>query len=322
MVLIISDEYDLSTSQVIEYLNYYNIKTIRINPKDKLVLNSGIISNEKIDFHFTLNDKIEFNISEIHFYWYRRGSIIIHLEKESVSIPDIGWYLIKEYSKFEEFLNYFLRGKPSLGNIKNVGINKLKVLVTAQQNGLNIPQTIFVSEKKQIPQNSRYISKGIFSTINLKYKNKEFIGLTKEITKNTINLLPDTFVLSMIQNRIEKKYEIRTFYLEGKFFSMAIFSQNNDKTKEDFRDYDNQNPNRVIPYNLSSDIEKKLINIFTQLNIKTCSCDLIKDINDKIIFLEINPVGQFGMTSYPCNYYLEKEIANYIKNKIYEKNFN
>ena len=30
------------------------------------------------------------------------------------------------------------------------------------------------------------------------------------------------------------------------------------------------------------------------------------------VFLEVNPVGQFGMVSLPCNYQLEKRIAQYL----------
>ncbi|MFM2393606.1 MAG: grasp-with-spasm system ATP-grasp peptide maturase [Bacteroidota bacterium] len=33
-------------------------------------------------------------------------------------------------------------------------------------------------------------------------------------------------------------------------------------------------------------------------------------------FLEINPVGQFGMVSFPCNFHLEKKIALFLKNLI------
>ena len=36
--------------------------------------------------------------------------------------------------------------------------------------------------------------------------------------------------------------------------------------------------------------------------------------NDDFIFLEVNPVGQFGMTSSPCNYSLEKKIAQHFYN--------
>jgi glutathione synthase/RimK-type ligase-like ATP-grasp enzyme len=47
-----------------------------------------------------------------------------------------------------------------------------------------------------------------------------------------------------------------------------------------------------------------------QLELTTASIDLIVDLNENYVFLEVNPDGQFGMISYPCNYYLEKEIAN------------
>jgi hypothetical protein len=29
----------------------------------------------------------------------------------------------------------------------------------------------------------------------------------------------------------------------------------------------------------------------------------------RFVFLEANPIGQFGMTSKPCNFFLEREIA-------------
>jgi hypothetical protein len=30
------------------------------------------------------------------------------------------------------------------------------------------------------------------------------------------------------------------------------------------------------------------------------------------VFLEVNPTGQYGMVSDPCNYYLDKKIAEYL----------
>jgi len=39
---------------------------------------------------------------------------------------------------------------------------------------------------------------------------------------------------------------------------------------------------------------------------------MIRARNGDFIFLEINPVGQFGMTSIPCNYFLEKKIAEHL----------
>ena len=97
---------------------------------------------------------------------------------------------------------------------------------------------------------------------------------------------------------------------------MAIFSQNDKQTKIDFRNYNDDRPNRYVPYLLPVSIEKKITKLMQKLNLTTGSVDLIKDIKGNYVFLEINPVGQFGMVSGPCNYYLEKRIAEFlIKNK-------
>ena len=45
------------------------------------------------------------------------------------------------------------------------------------------------------------------------------------------------------------------------------------------------------------------------------SLDFIVDKNYNFYFLEINPVGQFGMTSTPNNYQIEKEVALILNKK-------
>src|SRR5690606_10463706 len=114
---------------------------------------------------------------------------------------------------------------------------------------------------------------------------------------------------SLVMEMIEKKYEIRTFYLNGVFYSMAIFSQSQDQTKVDFRKYAT---NRTTPYKLPNTIEKQLQKVFEEFNLNTGSADIILDKNNKYIFLEINSVGQFDMTSRPCNYNLHRKVANYL----------
>lgn len=93
---------------------------------------------------------------------------------------------------------------------------------------------------------------------------------------------------------------------------MAIFSQSNSKTCIDFRKYDAKLPNRYIPYKLPDEIECALKKVMDCLKLNTGSIDLMVDENNKYYFLEINPVGQFGMVSEPCNYLLEKRIAEFL----------
>jgi glutathione synthase/RimK-type ligase-like ATP-grasp enzyme len=93
---------------------------------------------------------------------------------------------------------------------------------------------------------------------------------------------------------------------------MAIFSQKDKKTRVDFRNYNNDLPNRIIPFSLSRDYSDKLRKVAKKLNLFSGSFDILVDKKDNYFFLEINPVGQFGMVSFPCNYYIEREIAKYL----------
>lgn len=94
---------------------------------------------------------------------------------------------------------------------------------------------------------------------------------------------------------------------------MAIFSQNDSQTKIDFRNYNHSTPNRNVPYKLPEELEHKLTNLSKKIGINCGSIDMIVTKNDDYIFLEINPIGQFGMVSNPCNYYLHEKIALFFK---------
>lgn len=68
--------------------------------------------------------------------------------------------------------------------------------------------------------------------------------------------------------------ELRVFYVLGEFYSMAIFSQENENTSIDFRNYDYDNPTNNAPYSLPAPSKDKLIKL---LNLRTGSIDLILD---------------------------------------------
>lgn len=51
------------------------------------------------------------------------------------------------------------------------------------------------------------------------------------------------------------------------------------------------------------------------MELNTGSLDFIIDVNDRIIFLEVNSEGQFGMVDFPCNYGIHKRIAEILIDK-------
>lgn len=139
---------------------------------------------------------------------------------------------------------------------------------------------------------------------------------TRKISEDEIRALSKYFMNMQVQNKINKDFEVRTFYLDGKLFRMAMFTQRDRKTQVDFRNYNFDNPARRIPYQLPLEVEQKLTKFMELMQINCGSFDLIKTNDNEHVFLEVNPVGQFGITSLPCNYNLDKIFGNINENTI------
>jgi len=143
----------------------------------------------------------------------------------------------------------------------------------------------------------------------LKYLNVTYYSNTTLITPETIAKFASTFPPTLFQECLNKKYELRIFYLDGVCYSSAIFSQNDPQTRIDFRNYNRETPNRVCPYQLPKKIEKRIRKLMNHYSMRSGSIDMVVEKTKGFVFLEVNPVGQFKQVSHPCNYRLEKRIA-------------
>ncbi len=206
-----------------------------------------------------------------------------------------------------------------LGNRWLSSLNKFDVLNKATGVGLNVPPTIYTSEKNVLHsfliEHERVITKPI-GEVTVFFRKKNSYGMhTKLFDLEKLYKLPDKFGISLFQKYIEKLYEVRVFIIQNKIYSMAIFSQSNQKTKVDFRNYDSETPTRKVPYNLPEDVKNKLINLMTNIGLNTGSIDIIVDPEGDYYFLEVNPVGQFGFLQEHTNYNIYREIAQFLINK-------
>jgi ATP-GRASP peptide maturase of grasp-with-spasm system len=344
MVLIFSNANDPSTDKVIDWLYYFGTEFIRINEIDFYDFIQGIfLSNEELKITFSFNGQERF-LSEVTAVWFRRhlysanrlyekmgnkeyfikndeNDVALHLDqKNSTKIKN---NIDREFRVIRDYVFSKLQKCPIvLGHWKENHENKLMVLDAATSVGLLIPDTALITSQKQLLEQKE--RKGRLITKCLSYApsfimdelGKPISNYTSEVyTGNEDNLkLANRFFGSLIQKKVDKRIEIRVFYLDGIFYSMAIFSQQSSETKIDFRNYDWETPNRCVPYKLPMNIEEKLSKLMALLKLNTGSIDLIVNTTGEYIFLEVNPVGQFGMVSSPCNYYLEREIARFLSN--------
>ncbi len=314
MVVILSDETDESTNQVIDWIHFFGRKFIRINPSDQI--DEVTVSDWNVSIR--LNDRVV-DLSEVTAYWYRRGFLNLKFPPfgdEFALSSKLNLFLRRESGALQSFVMKALRTKRCIGDYFRADVNKLDVLTKAETLGLKVPRTIVTSVKRQlmefIRKHNQVITKPIRDVVMGRDYDISYVTYTRRIGIDEIAHLEDTFAPSLFQEEIKKSYELRTFFFKSDFYTMAIFSQLDEKTSVDFREYNRQKPNRNVPYILPQDLVGKLRDLMAECQLDTGSIDIIVDKNGEHFFLEVNPVGQYDMVSVPCNYHLHKRIAQYL----------
>jgi ATP-GRASP peptide maturase of grasp-with-spasm system len=319
MILIFSESNDSTTSIVMEWLLQAGHEVLRLNECDKLLNFSLSKQNITLDFYqLSTKKNITLNLDAVKTVWYRKGNFRPdEWFEQQLGNKFTDGYLKSELRIVLDYLYYILGTKRNLAVIFTSRMNKLHVNQLAVSLGLETPDFLVSTEKNklndflaQYPKGC--ITKAISETFYIAHDDTFIISYTEAAKADDLKDYPERMKPVLLQNKVDKKYELRIFYLNGVCYSSAIFSQNDEQTKVDFRKYNYEKPNRTVPFNLPPDIADKIDRLMKQLNLKTGSIDMLVTKNNRYIFLEINPVGQFGMVSDPCNYYLEKKVAEYL----------
>lgn len=316
MILILSqDKHEFSTIKIIDWLIKLNGKYLRINGEDLFTKSDICVDIGANNF---IVDNLDLKSLDVKVVFNRRW-----LDSESITnLPEIDNEKVfsDQYKLAQSIKNEFVGiGNYMYGLFENAiwvplskNVNKLKVLSKAIEVGLIIPQTKVLTHKSDVVKMSKsfpIIVKSISDIHTLGNANKIRSYLTKELSLDDIGNLDDTFPPSLFQEKIEKEVEIRTFFFFGECYSIAIFSQSDATTTIDFRNYNRLRPNRRDPYQLPKEIEDKLRELMAAIELNTGSIDIVKTVKGEYVFLEVNPVGQFGMVDESGNYNLYEIIA-------------
>jgi ATP-GRASP peptide maturase of grasp-with-spasm system len=317
MILIQSISQDFSTSAVIQWLCDSNEDFIRLNNKSII---TQVVYSEN-GFKIEIENR-QIDIHNLKKYWFRRGSFdFVNRLSNDLSGTALPFkdYMKGENTVVNELLNnYFLYNVQSIGNPETSKVNKITACEIAEKYNFKIPDFIITTKKEELlkfyKKHKKIISKSLYGLPGFSINNINYSAKTKIVEFIDDENCSDSFSVSLFQEYIEKKIELRVFFLNDKFYPSAIFSQNDIQTKVDFRNYNRNRPNRVVPYKLADDVIEKLKKINKELSLTTGSYDLILTPENEYYFLEVNPIGQFAQVSLPCNYYLEKEIAKELSN--------
>lgn len=331
MILILSQAaQEVTTDYVMDWLEGLGARFFRLNAEDLEAQAAFAFRLTAAGTEVALQGPgWELPLCEIEAVWYRRWPRRRHrgeraLIEESRGIAELGrsqlvYHLNMELRKLGEAVLARLADRPWLTDPDSVSPNKLLVLERAAAAGLDVPATLVTTRRAELRDfaaaHGPLISKAIGEAASFFLDGAYHSLHTLAVEPADVESLPESFAPSLFQERLDKRYELRVFYLAGECHAMAIFSQRDPQTQIDFRRYNHAHPNRNVPYRLRPETAASIDALMRDLGLETGSLDLVRTTGGRTVFLEVNPVGQFSMVSRPCNYQLERKVAEVLMAK-------
>jgi len=274
------------------------------------------IINNNLIYSIVVDEKM-YNIDDFSAIWYMKPHLPVSLMKFEPA--EYRQFIQKQFWSMRIALWSIFRHKKWLDNPWNIQIaeDKLFQLKCAIQIGLNVPETLVTSDPIRVRKfykkhNGNIVVKalGVSPIIDkVLYTNK----LTdKDMAQiNSVKMSPSIF-----QTYVSKKYELRITVVGDKIFPVKIYSQGDEATNLDWRrkpklnDFDVKMEQTILPV----EIEQHIRYYMKSINLRYGCIDMIVTEDDKYVFLEINPNGQWYFVQLHTEAQIAKAIAELLTN--------
>ena len=276
-------------------------------------------------FHITYQNGVSDGMIQI-----RNESILINDIKSvwntsplSVKIPEELLSEVKNFVKAE-----WTEGISSVWNSINAkwvnnpvstlnAINRLKQLQLGTKVGLKTPKTVVTNNPNALKNffydcNEEIVAKTLHSSEGL--PENKMIFTTKISTQDLKRANELQCSPCMFQEYISKKTEFRVTVIGDTTRVAEIHSQKSEKTKHDWRQYDDFDR---TPYEISAlpkDTEESLLKLMKAMNLEFGAADFIRTPHDEYVFLEINPNGRWWWIQELTGMNIAKDIAQHLSN--------
>lgn len=190
--------------------------------------------------------------------------------------------------------------------------NRFHQLQLANNLGLITPKTLITNNPDDLMKfyydcDQNIVAKTLGSSDGLPEGKMIFTNkISRDHLKNIENL---RYAPSFFQEYISKKTEMRITMINSKIHAVEIHSQNSEKTKHDWRHYDDFDKTPYIPVTLDESISKKLRLLLQNLGLNYGAVDMIKTPDNELIFLEVNANGRWWWIQEITGINIAKDVA-------------
>lgn len=306
MILVLGSNEDPHIDRVCSYLDYHEAHYSIIFTSE--FPNVDVASMRFSDDGCTGNyrhgsDNISFD--DIDVVWFRRlfpptlHSSITEDEGRTFGMGEARAFLVGLWAVLSDkkWINSY--------HCTQVAESKPYQLSLAKQVGLEIPRTLITNDLKQVEQ---FIdeAKGdvIYKPLTAYATTAAYVDGKVKPSQCVYTNIIDQSVLErfgaqisgtpcLFQDYVPKKVELRITIVGNRFYAAAIHSQQSKRsTRIDWRHYDLENTPHV-PFELPKEVKTKLRDLLDSLGLVYGAVDCVVTPDNRIVFLEVNPGGQW-----------------------------
>ena len=322
-ILVLTSDEEAVLERVLIYLkemgeSFYRFNTETFPREARLTLLFS--KGRRLRGFLRASDGSMIDLGKIKSVWYRRPGV----PRVDSGLPD-GYARFAEeecraclWSLYTTLDSFWMN--PPLTGYRLLEHNKLHQLRAAASVGLRVPPTIITNDPVELKafferQKGSIIIKTVASHFFRDQDGETVLIYSNKPSREKFlrHLGGVKFAPVMAQKYIPKKFELRVTIVGSKTFACAIYSQDSERTRHDWRRYDFERVKHE-PYQLPAKIEEKLLRLMKRWGLSFGAIDMILTPRNEYFFLEINPQGQWGwietLTGLPISEAIARTLAD------------
>jgi glutathione synthase/RimK-type ligase-like ATP-grasp enzyme len=178
--------------------------------------------------------------------------------------------------------------------------NRVLQLELARAAGLETPRSLTTNDPAAVRDffdacGGAMVVKMLSSFSVADRKGREQVVMTNDFTRAMLERIESVAMCPMtFQEKLDKKLELRITIAGHEVFAAAVDSSRSASGGTDWRRANDEFSDQWKAYELPPFLRDRLVALLDELRMNYGAIDVIVTPDDRFVFLEVNPVGQFG----------------------------